>query len=249
MSMTVKEVSKLVGISVRTLHHYDEIQLLKPDNVSSAGYRLYSQENLDTLQQILFYKELDFPLSKIKAILDDPSFDKYEALSNHRNRLLERRNRIDNMIQTIDQTNRYLKGEIQMTNEEKFTGFNFNDKQYEEEAREKWGDKTIQEANKQINEWTTDEKLSKEEEMNQIFRTFAELRTGSPDSEKAQSTVQKWYDYLNSNINYTYTLDVFKGLGDMYVTDERFMNNIDKFGTGTAQFIKEAIDIYVNNQQ
>nr|WP_263313337.1 MerR family transcriptional regulator [Mammaliicoccus sp. Marseille-Q6498] len=249
MKMTVKEVADLVGISVRTLHHYNDINLLNPTTISESGYRLYSEDNLDRLQQILFFKELDFPLKKIKKILDDPSFNQQEALDMHKIMLLNRRNRIDKMIQTIDQTSQHMKGEIQMTKEEKFIGFDFNNKEYEEEAREKWGDETIDKANKHINNWSEEEKASKEEEMNQIFRNFAEYRDQSPESEVAQSIVQKWYDYLNSNINYNYSLEIFQGLADMYVADERFTKNIDKFGNGTAQFMSKAIKVYVSKHQ
>ncbi|MGO1759192.1 MerR family transcriptional regulator [Mammaliicoccus vitulinus] len=246
MEMTVKELAKIVGISVRTLHHYDDINLLNPSNISESGYRLYSEDNLDRLQQILFFKELDFPLKKIKEILDDPSFDKQEALHMHKKLLMNKRKRIDQMIQTIDQTTRHMKGEINMTKEEKFIGFDFNKNEYEAEAREKWGGKTVEHANKRIHNLSETEKKSKEEEMNEIFRAFAEYRETSPESEAAQSIVQKWYDYLNANIDYEYTLEVFDGIGEMYVSDERFAKNIDKFGKGTAQFASEAIKAYVS---
>lgn len=249
MNMTVKEVSNLVGISVRTLHHYDNINLLKPSMTSEAGYRLYSEDNIDRLQQILFFKTLDFPLKKIKNILDDPSFDKQEALFMHKKMLLEKKTQIEQIIQTIEQTEKHLKGEMNMTNEEKFKGFKFDDDQYESEARSKWGDETIDNANKHINNWSEEEKTSKEEEMNEIFRSFAEIRTESAHSEKAQLLVQRWYNYLNSNINYNYTLEIFNSLGEMYTSDERFTKNINQFGEGTAEYISKAISIYVKNHE
>lgn len=126
MKMKVKEVADLVGISVRTLHHYDEIGLLAPSETTEAGYRLYSDDDLEKLQQILFFRELDFPLKKIKSILENPSFDKNEALQLHRKALLEKRSRLDQMIATIDKTIQFAKGEINMTNEEKFAGFDFS---------------------------------------------------------------------------------------------------------------------------
>ncbi|MEB7782570.1 MerR family transcriptional regulator [Mammaliicoccus sciuri] len=249
MEMTVKEIAQLVGISVRTLHHYDEINLLNPSNVSSSGYRLYSDENVDRLQQILFFKELDFPLKKIKEILDDPSFDKEEALNMHKKMLINKKTRIDQMIQTIDQTTKHMKGEINMTNEDKFIGFEFNQNEYEAEAREKWGNKTVDKANNRINSWSKEEKALKEEEMNDIFRAFAANRNESPDSEIAQSFVQRWYTYLNSNIDCEYSLEAFGSIGDMYVSDERFTKNINKFGEGTAQFASKAIASYVKMNQ
>lgn len=123
--LKVKEVAELVGISVRTLHHYDEIGLLKPDKTES-GYRLYSQEHLDDLQQILFFRELGFPLKKIKEIMKEPSFDRENALKIHRKMLVEKSIQIHQMITTIDKTLQHKKGEINMTNKEKFAGFDFS---------------------------------------------------------------------------------------------------------------------------
>jgi DNA-binding transcriptional MerR regulator len=139
MTLKVKEVADLVGISVRTLHHYDEIGLLNPGKITDSGYRLYSDENLETLQQILFFRELDFPLKKIKELITSPSFNRLEALELQRKMLLEKRNRLDKMIATIDKTSQHTKGEIQMSNKEKFEGFDFSNNPYEKEARERWG--------------------------------------------------------------------------------------------------------------
>src|SRR5699024_6331089 len=137
------EVADLAGISVRTLHHYDEIGLLTPDEVTESGYRLYSDDNLETLQQILFFKELDFPLQKIKEIINSPSFDRERALRLHRTMLLEKRERIDNMMAAIDRTIQHTKGEIHMSNKEKFAGFDFSHNPYEQEARKRWGDEAV----------------------------------------------------------------------------------------------------------
>lgn len=136
-----------------------------------------------------------------------------------------------------------------MTNEDKFIGFEFNQNEYEAEAREKWGNKTVDKANNRINSWSKEEKALKEEEMNDIFRAFAANRNESPDSEIAQSIVQRWYTYLNSNIDCEYSLEAFGSIGDMYVSDERFTKNINKFGEGTAQFASKAIASYVKMNQ
>ncbi|OOV79033.1 MerR family transcriptional regulator [Mammaliicoccus fleurettii] len=249
MEMSVKELANLVGISVRTLHHYDEISLLNPSKISEAGYRLYSEANLDRLQQILFFKELDFPLKKIKQILDDPSFNKQEALQLHKKMLMDKRNHIDQMIQTINQTTKHFKGEINMTNEEKFKGFDFNKNEYEQEAREKWGGKTVDKANEKLSNMPKQERFEKENEMNNIFRSLASVNNEekSPASEETQQLIQDWYDFLNDNINYEYSLEVFKGLGELYIADERFTKNINQFGEGLAQYMHEAINIYVEN--
>ena len=152
--MKVEEVANLVGISVRTLHHYDEIGLLIPEETTEAGYRVYSEKNLETLQQILFFKELGFPLKKIMEIIDSPSFDRLEALEMQHNMLLEKKGRLDKMVETIEKTIQHSKGEIQMSNQEKFEGFDFSYNPYEQEAREKWGDQAVDEANEKAKNMT-----------------------------------------------------------------------------------------------
>ena len=158
--MKVKEVADLVGISVRTLHHYDEIGLLIPEDMTQAGYRIYSEKNLEHLQQILFFKELGFSLKKIKEIMESPTFNRQEALTKQHQMLLEKRKRIDQMIWTIEKTIQHSKGDITMTNEEKFKGFDFSHNPYEEEAREKWGDKAVDQANEKTKNMTTFDPVS-----------------------------------------------------------------------------------------
>ena len=168
MAMKVKEVAELASISVRTLHHYDEIGLLTPDEVTSAGYRLYSDANLERLQQILFFKELDFSLKEIKNIITNPSFNPEEALKMHRLILLEKRQRLDQMIATIDRTVLHVRGEIKMTAKEQFEGFDFSQNPYEQEARERWGDHAVDHANQKLHSKSTTEQkaLSRSNERN-----------------------------------------------------------------------------------
>ncbi|MCM3735010.1 MerR family transcriptional regulator [Bacillus cytotoxicus] len=243
MTMKVKEVADLVGISVRTLHHYDEIGLLTPEETTESGYRLYSDDNLETLQQILFFKELDFPLKKIKEIINNPSFDRQEALVLHRKMLLEKRSRLDKVIATIDKTIQHSKGEIQMTNKEKFDGFDFSQNPYEQEARERWGNAAVDNASKTAANMTKE----KQEEYNAIYRKLAAIRHDSPESEQAQEAIQEWYNYLQ-NFGH-YSLDAFKGLGQMYVDDERFTKNIDQFGEGLAKFMQSAMALYADRNK
>lgn len=243
MTMKVKEVADLVGISVRTLHHYDEIGLLTPEETTESGYRLYSNDNLETLQQILFFKELGFPLKKIKEIINDPSFNREEALVLHRKMLLEKRFRLDKVIATIDKTIQHTRGEIQMTNKEKFEGFDFSQNPYEQEARERWGNEAVDKANKTAANMTRE----KQEEYNAIYRKLAALRNDSPESEQAQKAIKEWYDYLQNFGQYS--LDAFKGLGQMYVDDERFTKNIDQFGEGLAKFMRDVMAVYADRNK
>ena len=243
--MKVKEVAELAGISVRTLHHYDEIGLLVPSVRTESGYRMYSDDDLATLQQILFFRELGFPLKKIKAIITSPSFDRKEALELHRNMLLEKRRRIDRMIATLDKTIQHMKGDIEMTIEEKFAGFDFSRNPYEREARERWGDEAVDQANAKIGNMSKQELAAFSEAMHATFRKLAELRHGSPESAEAQAVIKEWYDLLN-RIG-TYSLEAFKGLGQLYVDDERFTKTIDAYGEGLAVFMRDAMAAYADN--
>lgn len=245
--MKVKEVADLVGISVRTLHHYDELGLLSPEETTMAGYRLYSDKNLETLQQILFFKELGFPLKKIKEIIYSPSFDREKALELHRKMLLEKRSRLDQMINTLEKTIKHTKGEIQMSNKEKFEGFDFSHNPYEQEARERWGDKAVNESNAKIGKMTRDEQKGFAEEFDRIYKELAAIRHTSPESEEAQAGIKEWYNYLN-RIG-SYSLDAFIGLGQMYVDDERFTKNIDKYGEGLAKFMCDTMAVFADQNR
>ncbi|MBD7983798.1 MerR family transcriptional regulator [Sporosarcina sp. Sa2YVA2] len=236
--MKVKEVAELSGVSVRTLHHYDEIGLLVPDTLTEAGYRVYSDENVATLQQILFFRELGFPLKKISELLESPSFNRLEAFELQRNMLTAKRAQLDSMIETIDKTLQFERGEREMTNEEKFSGFDLGDNPYEQEARDRWGNEAVDKANKNVESFGKEAK----EDMNRIYFKLAELRYTDPASAEAQETIGEWYTFLNKIGNYS--LEAFESLGEMYVADERFMKNIDKFGEGLAEFMRDAMKVY-----
>ena len=236
--MKVKEVSKLTGVSIRTLHHYDAIELLTPDDSTEAGYRLYSDENLATLQQILFFRELGFTLKKIKELLDSPSFDRQEVFEMQRSMLIDKRKKLDVMIEIIEKTIQHGKGEYSMTNEEKFKGFDFSENPYEQEAREHWGDKAVDDANKKAAQFSPEYG----KEMNRIYFKLAEMRHVDPESKEAQTGISEWYDLLNKMGNYS--LEAFAGLGQMYVDDKRFTKNIDQFGEGLAVFMRDAMAAY-----
>lgn len=151
------------------------------------------------------------------------------------------------MIATIDKTLRHAKGEIEMTNKERFEGFDFGHNPYEQEARERWGDEAIDKSNAWIESKTKEEKEAMGEEMNAIYRNLAAVRHGSPESEEAQTAIKEWYDFLNNMGDYS--LDAFKGLGQMYVDDERFTKNIDQFGDGLAVFMRDAMAAYADQNK
>lgn len=244
--MKVKEVSKLTGVSVRTLHYYDEIGLLTPEQTNENGYRLYSEKDLELLQQILFFRELGFSLKQIKAIVHDPSFNRLEALEMHRKMLLEKRERIDRMLNTLEKTIQHVKGERAMTNQEKFQGFDFSRNPYEEEARRRWGDKAVDASQAKLNQLSKTKMQEFGQTMNELYRKLAELRHSDPASEAAQEAIGEWYAMLNRMGSYS--LEAFKGLGQLYVDDERFTNNIDQFGEGLAKFMRDAMQVYADRR-
>lgn len=248
MTMKINEVAKLVGISVRTLHYYDEIGLLKPAAKSAAGYRLYTDENLATLQQILFFKELGFPLNTIKELIYSPTFDRLKALQLQRELLLKRKAQIEEMLETLERTIQFEKGEIEMTNEEKFKGFNFKHNPYEAEARERWGE-AVDASNESLQAMSPEEQQQLADEMIAIFTKLATLKDQSPASAEAQAVIAEWYQLLTKTMGDTLSLDVFQSLGEMYVLDRRFTQNIDQFGEGLAQFMSRAMTLYAKNNR
>lgn len=240
--MKISEVAKLTGITVRTLHYYDEIGLLKPGKVTEAGYRLYSEADLEILQQILFFRELDFPLKDIQEILRNPAYDRESALHRHRELLLLKRSRIDGLISLVDKT---LKGETDMS----FTQFDKAElekakNQYAQEAKERWG---TTDAYGEYEQKTRDYDDPQWKLLNgegaAILKEFGTNRHLDPGCAEAQALVKKWQAFITANF-YTCTKAILSCLGEMYIGDDRFTKNIDRNGEGTALFMATAIEIY-----
>lgn len=237
--MKTKEVADLIGVSVRTLHHYDAIGLVSPGRIDDNEYRIYTDDDLSRLQQVLFFKKLGFKLSNIKEIINRPGYNQEEALLMQRKMLLKEKEQILTMIDTIDLTLGEMNGEITMTKQDKFKGIDFSNNPYEQEAREKWGDAAVDKSDKKLKQMGTEEAGRK---FNEIYTDLASIRHIDPESEEAQNEIGKWFVFLNEMGEYS--LEAFKGLGDMYVEDERFTQNIDKFGTGLAEFMRQAMTAY-----
>ena len=243
MKMHIKEFAKLCGVSVRTLHYYDEIGLLKPAFVDEQnGYRFYDEKSLERIQEILFYRELDFPLKSISEILSSPDYDKQKALKEQRKLLILKKERLERIIDALDSAE---KGKITM-NAFDNNEFDTARKQYEAEAKERWG-KTdaYKEHEQKTASYSKDKWQQVNDGLNAVLAEFAVcLQSGqAPDSNEAQSLAKKLQSYITENY-YTCDRGILKGLGQMYVADERFRENIDKHAVGTAQFISEAIEIY-----
>ena len=245
MKMQINEFAKLTGVSVRTLHYYDEIGLLKPAFVDEQnGYRFYDENSLLRMQEILFYRELDFELKSISNILSSPNYDKRKALAEQRKLLILKKERLERIIDALDGAE---KGKVTMT------AFDNSDyetarKQYETEAKKRWGatDAYKEHAEKTAN-YTADKWQEVNDGLNAVLAKFAECKKNgnSADYDEAQTLVKELQDYITENY-YTCTNEILAGLGLMYVADERFKTNIDKNGDGTAEFISEAIKVYCN---
>ena len=243
MKLQIKEFAELTGVSVRTLHYYDEIGLLKPSFVDEQnGYRFYDKNSLERMQEILFYRELDFPLKSIADILASPNYDKQKALAEQKRLLTLKKDRLERLIEALEQAE---KGEITMSafdNSEYETAR----QQYEDEAKQRWGGTdAYRESQEKTSGYSKDKWNDVLNGMNGVFAEFAECKKcgESADSDAAQRLVKKLQDYITANF-YHCTEDILAGLGQMYVCDERFKNNIDSHGEGTAEFVSEAIKIY-----
>ena len=241
MKMQIKEFARFTGVSVRTLHYYDEIGLLKPAQVDKAtGYRYYDEHSLLRMQEILFYRELDFPLKRIEEILSSPHYDKSKALQAQKEMLILKKERLERLISAIDGA---TKGENVM---KAFDNTEFE--KYKAEAQEKWGSTdAYREHQEKTKGYSKDKWNSMAADMDAIMGRFAAvLKNGdTPDSAAAQDLVKALQSHITENY-YTCTKEILFGLGQMYVADERFKNNIDKHGDGTAAFICEAIAVYCN---
>ncbi len=239
MKMQINEFAKLTGVSIRTLHYYDEIGLLKPAEVNEwTGYRFYDENSLEKMQQIMFYRELDFSLKSIMKILSSPDYDKQKALDEQKKLLILKKERLEKLISAIDSAE---KGQTIMN---AFDNTKFEN--YKNEVKEKWGDTQAYKEYSQKT-YTRDNFNALGEGMENILEEFAIcLNSGAtPDSKDAQSLVEKLQNYITENF-YTCTNEILAGLGQMYVADERFKNNIDKHSVGTADFISKAIEYYVH---
>lgn len=240
--MKINEVAKLTGVTVRTLQYYDEIDLLKPSEVTEAGYRLYDENVLVKLQQILFFKELDFSLVQIKDIMTNPAFDKEEALKNQKELFIKKRERIDKIIALIDNT---IEGRGNMS----FKEFDMTDiekmkKKYAQEVKDRWGNTDAYiESEKKSKNYGKDQWQEINQESEDILKAFAENMDKDPGCKEVQKLVKQWQDFITARF-YNCTNEILQGLGLMYVEDERFKKNIDRNGDGTAEFISKAIAIY-----
>jgi len=252
MEYSSNKLAKMSGVSARTLRHYDDIGLLKPARVASSGYRVYGQEQVSALQQILFYKELGFALADIKRLLAAPGFDRERAFLSHLAELCKKRERLDTLIGNVSKSIAAMKGETTMADKEKFEGFkqdiiahiDANEAQYGEEIRAKYGDETVDNFNAKM-KGTTKEQYDEVGRLSDEFNDAlkAAFEQGNPAGELAQSACdlhRRWLCYFWD----TYTPQMHLNVVQMYVDDPRFTEYYDKVAPGSAEFLREAINIY-----
>ncbi len=245
---TVKELSKLAGITVRTLHHYDQIGLLKPTQVGGNGYRYYGDEALYRLQQILFYRYLDMPLDEIKRIMDRRDFDVLKALKAHRASLQSEMQRMRLLISTIDETMEHLKGRARMSPNKLFAGFSEEEQEkHAEEAAQRWDAETVQSSNQRWKSYSASEKRRIIDEGNAVYTDLVDVRAQGAGSKAVQGVIARWHKHMQ--YFWSPNDDQLLDLADLYTRDSRFRANYDKFSPGLAEFMREAVKVYVSNHK
>ncbi len=247
MAYTVKTVADIAGVSVRTLHHYDDIGLLKPAGTSRSGYRLYSDSDLERLQEVLFFKELGFGLQEIKGIMDSPGYDRKQALHSHKQILLEKKRRLEDIIGLVEKTLTTLERKVGMDNKEMFDGFDdAKIEEYKKEAKERWGHTdAYKESERKTSKYTKADWDEIKAESSDIDAKLAALMDEgkSPADDDVQKQIMRWFRHINDRF-YTCTPEIFRGLGEMYVQDKRFTANYDKIRPGLAGFKRDAMHVY-----
>lgn len=249
MEYTINKLAKLAAISTRTLRYYDECKLLTPARINSNGYRIYGQKEVDRLQQILFYRELGVPLEEIRRILSSRGFEEEQALKGHLSALLSKRNQLDVLIANVEKTILASKGEIIMSDKEKFQGFmdkmvRENEEKHGKEIREKYGDQAVDQSNAKLKGMKAEEYEELESlrvEVNETLKKAFEM--GDPAGEVAQKACElhrKWLCHYWEH----YSKEAHVGIGQMYVEDPRFSAYYDSIAPGCAVFLRDALLIY-----
>ncbi len=237
---TVNEVSKLTGVSIRTLQYYDQIGLLKPAEYTESGYRLYDDAALEKLQQILLFKELEFPLKDIKEIINRSDFDKTKALEQQIELLELKKEHIENLLNLCN----YLK--TRGVRKLDFTAFDSSKlEEYSRKAKEQWGQTAAyKEYEEKSKNWTKEDRSNMMADFSKLFEEFGTMKDMDPASAEVQAQVKRVQDFITENM-YTCTNEILYSLGTGYASGGEFTQNIDKMGgKGTAEFVFRAIKIY-----
>ena len=245
---TVKQLSKLAGVTPRTLHHYDEIGLLKPSRVGENGYRYYGEESVLRLQQILFYRELGMPLEDIKKIMGRRDFDVLGALYSHKEALQKQVLRLNRLITTVDNTIHHLKGTTIMSEKGLFEGFSEEQQEeYAAEAEKMYDPETVRESNRKWKAYSAAKKESILAEGNAIYTDMIAAMPKGAGSQEVQAIVERWRRHMDYFWNPN--LDQLQAIANGYNDDPRFKANFDKMHPQLAEFMREAVRVYVANHE
>ena len=245
---TVKQLSKLAGVTPRTLHHYDEIGLLKPSRVGDNGYRYYGEEAVLRLQQILFYRELDIPLDDIKKIMGRRDYDVMGALQSHKEALSKQAVRINRLIQTVDNTINHLKGNKTMSNENLFEGFSEEQQEkYAQEAEKIYDPETVRESNRKWKAYSAAKKEAILAEGSAIYNDMIAVIPKGANSAEVQAIVERWRKHMD--YFWTPNLEQLLGIANGYTDDPRFKANFDKMDPRLAEFMRDAVKVYVDGKK
>jgi DNA-binding transcriptional MerR regulator len=248
MSYTVKQLSNLAGVSVRTLHYYHEIGLLKPDSIRPNGYREYGEKAVLRLQQILFYRELDLNLEDIKAIVTQPEFEAVTALEEHRISLQGRVRRLEHLIQTVEDTIFHLKGLKEMSQKQLFQAFSDEEQEkYAAEAERIYDPEIVRSSQKKWKAYTKEDKQRIADEGNAAYAAILAAIPFGASSPSAQAGVELWRKHMD--YFWTPKPEQLLGLAEMYNTDPRFKANLDKIDPRLAAFMLEAVAFYVKAKE
>jgi len=245
---TVKQLSKLAGVTPRTLHHYDEIGLLKPSRVGDNGYRYYGEESVLRLQQILFYRELGIPLEEIKKIMGRRDFDVLGALRSHKEALQKQVARLNRLINTVDNTINHLKGNTIMSEKGLFEGFTEEEQEkYAAEAEQIYDPETVRESNRKWKAYSATKKESIMAEGKSIYLDMIAAMPKGAESKEVQGIVERWRKHMD--YFWTPKLDQLLALVNGYNDDPRFKANFNKMHPQLAEFFREAVKVYVENKR
>jgi DNA-binding transcriptional MerR regulator len=241
---TVRQLSKLAGVTPRTLHHYDQIGLLKPTQVGENGYRYYGEQALLRLQQILLYRELDLPLEEIKRIMGRRDFDVVGALGSHKEALQGRIARLERLLTTVDETIKHLKGNKTMSEKGLFEGFSEEEQEkYAQEAEQMYDPETVRESNRKWKAYPAAKKEGILAEGRAVYEDMIAAMPKGAASKEVQAIVQRWRDHMD--YFWTPKPEQLLALAEGYNTDPRFKANFDKMYAGLAEFMLEAVEVYV----
>jgi MerR family transcriptional regulator, thiopeptide resistance regulator len=245
---TVKQLSKMAGVTPRTLHHYDDIGLLKPSRIGENGYRYYGEEALLKLQQILFYRELDLPLDEIRRIMGRCDFDVLGALQSHKEALQNQAARLDRLLVTVDNTIQHIKGEKLMSQKGLFEGFSEEEQEkYALEAEQMYDPETVRESNRKWKSYSAAKKESVLAEGRQIYLDMIAAMPKGASSTEVQSIVECWRRHMD--YFWTPNLDQLLELANGYNDNPKFKVNFDKMHPQLAEFMREAVTVYVQSKK